>query len=191
MTSIVFTPGARARAQEVRPDLGLHHDEQPRPHEPQRAVDDEAEVERKVEHLVDVLKVVARDLLARHGRRRQEEPQLRVALAERREQGARGEHLADRHRVNPDRFVGVEIERHGQVAEPLRQVRDVLPVAHRLVDQVRRHHGEKRHHDHAVDHVHVPIRNTLVRRLTGAQAVQYNHLFDRRRIVLRFTGWRN
>ena len=46
---------AAAGAQQVRPDLGFHHDEQPRLHQPQRPVDDEAEVERKVEHLVDVL----------------------------------------------------------------------------------------------------------------------------------------
>jgi hypothetical protein len=145
---------ARAGAQEVGPDFRLHHDEQPWPDQPQRAVDDEGEVERKVEHLVDVLQVVARDLLARHSGRGNEEPQLRVALAERGQQGARREHLADRHGVNPDRVVGVDIEGHGEIAQPLGQVCDVLPVPHRLVHEVRRHDKEKRDHDHAVDDVH-------------------------------------
>ena len=57
--------GALAGAQQVRPDLGLHHDEQPRLDQPQRAFDDEAEVEREVEDLVDVLQVASRRSAAR------------------------------------------------------------------------------------------------------------------------------
>ena len=80
------------------------------------------EIERKVEHLVDVRAGCSRDLLPGHRRRRQENPQPRVALAQLRQQRARGQHLADRHGVDPDRLVAVEIEGERQVAEPLRQV---------------------------------------------------------------------
>ena len=45
---------APAFAQQVRPDLGLHHHEEPGPHEIERAAHEDAEVERKVKHRVDV-----------------------------------------------------------------------------------------------------------------------------------------
>ena len=44
-----------AEAEQVRPDLGLHHDEEPRPHQIERAPDDEGPVEREIEHAVHVL----------------------------------------------------------------------------------------------------------------------------------------
>jgi hypothetical protein len=164
--------GLVAGAQQVRPDLGLHHDEEPRPHQREGAAHDEGEIERKVEHLVDVLEIVAGDLLAGHGRRGQEQAQLRVPLAELGQQRARGQHFADRDGVNPDRFVGVEVERNRQVTHPLREAADVFAVTHRLVHERRRHHGKERHDEHAVEYVHdVRIQFTLVRRLTGTQGV--------------------
>src|SRR5262249_28066745 len=53
-----------ALAQQVRPDLGLHHDEHARPDEAQRAADDEGPVEREIEDRVDVREAAPRDLLA-------------------------------------------------------------------------------------------------------------------------------
>jgi len=71
---------AAARAQQVRPDFGFHHDEQPGPHQLQRPIDDETEIEGKVEHRVDKRQVAPGDLLAGHGGRRDEEAQARVAF---------------------------------------------------------------------------------------------------------------
>ena len=72
-TITVATPLLLALPQQVRPDLGFHHHEQPRLHQPQRAPDDEREIERKVEHRVHVLQVPARDLLPGHRRGRQKD----------------------------------------------------------------------------------------------------------------------
>ena len=145
---------AVAGPQEVGPDLGLHHDEQPRLHEPQRPVDDEAEIERKVEHLVDVLEAVARDLLPGHRRGRQVEAEARVALLELRQQRAGRQHFPDRDRVNPDGLLAVQVEGDRQVPQPLLQAADVLPVAHRLPGQVRRHHEEESDDQDTVKGVH-------------------------------------
>ena len=46
--------------------------------------------------------------------------------------------LPHRHGVDPDRVLAVHVERDRQVAEPLAQAADVLPVAQRLVQEVRR-----------------------------------------------------
>ena len=54
LTITVLTPRRAAVAQQVRPDLGLHHHEQARLDDRQRAADDERPVEREVEHRVDV-----------------------------------------------------------------------------------------------------------------------------------------
>ena len=67
LTSIVFTPCAPAGAQQVRPDLGLHHDEEPRPHQPQRPVDERRQVEREEEHAVHVLAGASARSAARSG----------------------------------------------------------------------------------------------------------------------------
>ena len=118
-----------------------------------------AEVERKVEDLVDVLQAVPRDLLPRHRRRGQEEAVARVALAQLRQQRPRGQHLADRHGVDPDGLLAVEIERDRQVAEPLPQAADVLPVPHRLPGEVRRHDKEERDDQDAVEGVHRELKD--------------------------------
>ena len=143
-----------AGAQQVGPDLGLHHDEEPWPDQPQRPLDDEAEVERKVEHLIDVLQVLRGDLLARHGGRRQEDPEPGVPLAQLGQQGAGGQDFSDRHRVNPDGAVAVKVERHRQIAHALFQARDVLAIPHGLVQQVGRHDDEERHGEGGVGDVH-------------------------------------
>ena len=130
---------AAALAEQVRPDLGLHHDEEPRLHQGQRAPHDERPVERKVEDRVhDAAKARLRDLLAGDGGRGQEEPQARIPRLQVRRQGARRQRLADRHGMDPDRLLAVEIERNGQVAEPLPEAADVFLVTNRLVDEVRR-----------------------------------------------------
>ena len=127
---------AAARAQQVRPDFGFHHDEQPRPHQLQRPIHDEAEIEGKVEHLVDKRQVASGDLLAGHGGRRDEEAQAGVAFPELRKERTNRQYFPDRHRVNPDRLVAVEVEGDREIAHPLRQADDVFPVSNRLVQQI-------------------------------------------------------
>ena len=131
-----------ADPQQVRPDLGLHHDEEARLDDVERAADDERPVEREVEHRVDVLQAAPRHLLPGHRRRRQEQPQARIARLEIRGERPRGQRLADRHGVNPDRLLAVDVEGDRQVAEPLAQAADVLLVADRLVHEVRRDDDE-------------------------------------------------
>ena len=118
----------------------------------------ERQVERKVEHAVDVLDVGARHVLPGHRRRRQEDAEPRIALAQLRQQRARGEHLAHRDGLDPDRLVAVEIERERQIAQPLRQVADVLAVAQRLIEEIRRQDREKQHDRDAVNRVHGGVR---------------------------------
>ena len=144
-----------ALPQQVRPDLGFHHHEEPRLHQPQRPPDDEREIERKIKHGIDVLHVAARDLLPRHRRRREKDPQRRIPPPQIGNQRAHGHRLADRHGVNPDRVFAVEIERHGQIAHPLPEAADVLLVADRLVRQIRRHDHAQNQDEQAVEDVHV------------------------------------
>ena len=133
-----------ARAEQVRPDLGLHHDEETRLHQIQRAPDGEHPVERKVEHAVhEMAQARLRHLLPGHRRRREKEPQARIPALEIRGQRARRQRFADRHGVNPDRLLAVEIERDRQVAEPLAQAADVLLVTNRLIEEVRRDERRK------------------------------------------------
>ena len=133
-------PALAAFAEQVGPDLGLHHDEEPRLHQAEGAAHDERPVERKVEHGVhDAAEAGLGDLLSRNGGRRQKEPQARVARLEIRRQRARRERLADRHGVNPDGLLAVEIERNRQVPEPIAQAADIFLVSNRLVHEVRRH----------------------------------------------------
>jgi hypothetical protein len=148
-------PGLPAGTQHVRPDLCFHDDEEARPHQADRAVHDRAQIEGEVEHVVDVLEVGARHLLPGDGGRRQEQPQMWIARPQIGKQRARGEHLAYRDGVNPDRLLAVEIERAGEVAEPLRQVDHVLAVAHGLVHEVGRYDEPEQHDQDAVCRVHV------------------------------------
>ena len=80
-----FPTAPPAFAQQVRPDLRLHHDEEPRPDQAQGAPDDEGPVEREIEHSVDVGQALPRHLLTRDGRRRQKQAEPRVT----RRQGGR------------------------------------------------------------------------------------------------------
>ena len=144
-----------ALAQQHRPDLGLHHHEQPRPDDVQGAADGEAPVEREVEDAVEVGQRPGH-LVAGHRRRRQEQLQARVAGLELADEGARGQRLPHRHGVDPDRLVAVDVERERQVAEALAQAADVLAVAHRLVGQERRGDDQRHHAQHAVQQVHAP-----------------------------------
>ena len=112
-----FDAPLATEAQQVRPDLGLHHDEEPRPDEPERPPDDERPVEWKIEDGIDVLQAAPRHLLPGHRRGGEEEAKARVARPEVGHEGAGGQRLADRDGVNPDRFLAVDIERDRQVAE--------------------------------------------------------------------------
>ena len=147
-------PAPAAFVQQVRPDLGLHHDEQTGPHQVQRAAHDERPVERKVEDRVDVREAVPRDLLPGNRRRRQKEAQARITGFEIGRQGAGGERLADRHGVDPDRFLRVDVERDRQEAEALAEAADVLLVPDGLVQEVRRHDDEDDERQQAVGEVH-------------------------------------
>ena len=104
-----------ADPQQVRPDLGLHHHEQPRLHDVQRAADDERPVEREIEDGVDVLQAAPRDLLSGDRRGRQEQPEARIARLQVGGERARRQRLADRDGVDPDRLFAVDVERDRQV----------------------------------------------------------------------------
>jgi hypothetical protein len=72
-----------AGPQEVRPELGLHHNEETRFHETERPVYDKAKIEGKIEDFVNVLNIVAGNLLSRHSGGRQKQTQLRVGSSAR------------------------------------------------------------------------------------------------------------
>ena len=67
---------------------------------------------------------------------------------------ARGQRLTDRHRMDPDGFLAVDVERDRQEAEPLPQRADVLLVPDRLVQEVGRHQQEDGQHQQAVGQIH-------------------------------------
>ena len=144
-----------ALPQEIRPDLRFHHHEQARLHEPQRPPDDERQIERQIEHRVDVLHVAPRHLLPRHRRRRQKDAEVRISPPQIGDQRADGHRLADRHRVDPDRFLAVEVERHGKVAHALPQAADVFLVTDRLVREIGRDHDAQNQNQQAIENVHV------------------------------------
>ena len=90
--------------------------------QPQRAAHGKREIERKVEHLVDVLQVAARDLLARHGGGREkivENWQFQLQIGDQR---AHRERFAHGDGVNPDGVVAVKVERDRQVSQALSAV---------------------------------------------------------------------
>ena len=144
-----------ALPEQVRPDLGFHHHEQPRLHQPQRAPDDEREIEGKIKHRIDILHVAARDLLPRHRRRREKDPQRWISPPQIGNQRADGHRLADGHGVDPDRVFAVEIERHRQIAHPLAEAADVLLVPDRLIRQIRRYDHAQKQDEQAIEDVHV------------------------------------
>ena len=120
----------------------------------ERPPDDERPVERKIEHRVHVMQAAARHFLPRHGRGGQEQAQARIAGLEVLGEGPRGQRLANRHRVDPDRFLAVDVEGNRQVTEALAEAADVLLVADRLVHEVRRHDDEENQRQQAVREVH-------------------------------------
>jgi hypothetical protein len=65
----------------MRPDFGLHDDEQLRPDDTERPPDDEPEIERKEEHVVHTANVALGDLLPGHRGGGQEDAQPRVTSA--------------------------------------------------------------------------------------------------------------
>jgi hypothetical protein len=78
-----------------------------------------------------------------------------MPIAQRGDERTGREQLAHRHRVDPDRRLGVDVERHRQVTETLRQAGDVLAVAHRLVQQPGRHDQGEEHDEGGVQDVHL------------------------------------
>ena len=129
-------PAPPALAQQVRPDLGLHHHEEPRPDEIERAADEDAEVERESRRRPSTSCMCRRAIAARPASSSTDRMRrLRVARAQIARERPRGQHFADRHGVNPDRRLRVHVERHGQVAHALGQAADVLPVSQRLIQE--------------------------------------------------------
>ena len=143
-----------AFAQEVGPDLRFDHHEELRLHDVERAADRERPVERQIEHRIRVRHVSTRHILPRQRRRREEHAQFGIAGAQAGDDRTRREHLANRYRVNPDGFFGVEVERHRQIAEALTEATDILVVAKSLIQQVGREHDEREQRRDAVKEVH-------------------------------------
>ena len=144
-----------AFAQQRRPDLGFHHQEQPRPDQVERPPHDQGQVEGKVEDGIGVRHAAPRQLLRRHRRGRDEQAQPGVPFAQRGDERPRGEQFAHRHGVDPDRRLGIDVERHRQVAEPLWQAGDVLAVAQRLIEEPRRHDHREEDDQGGVQGVHL------------------------------------
>jgi hypothetical protein len=143
-----------ALAQQVRPDLGFDHQEQPRAHHAQRAPHREHPVEGEVEGAVHVGHALARELLPREGGGGEKQAQLRIALAQFGKHRPGRQHLAHRHRVHPDGVLAVEIERHRQVSQPLAQAPDVLVVPERLVHEVRGAGHQREQREDAIEEIH-------------------------------------
>ena len=96
-----------------------------------------------------------RHLLAAQRRRGQKDAQARIPLAQLRQEGARGQHLAHRDGMDPDRLVAVDVEADRQVAHPLRQVADVFSIPKRLIREPRRQHHREDDDGERVENVHV------------------------------------
>ena len=143
-----------AESQQVRPDLGLHHDEDARPDDVERAADDHCPVERKIEDGVHVPQAAPGDLLPGHRRRRKEQPQVRIADLEIFGERPRGQRLADRHGMNPNGLLAVDVEGDRQAAEALPEAPDVLLVADRLIDKVRRDDDKDEQRERAIQQIH-------------------------------------
>jgi Cdc6-like AAA superfamily ATPase len=60
--------------------------------------------------------------------------------------------------MHPDRFVAVEVERDRKIPEPLRKATDVLVVAQRLIEKVRRGHHEDDRGEKAIEEIHANLR---------------------------------
>ena len=56
--------------------------------------------------------------------------------------------------MDPDRFLGVDVERDREEAEPLAQAADVFLVADGLIQEVRRHDDEDGQREQAVGEIH-------------------------------------
>jgi hypothetical protein len=91
-----------AEPQQVRPDLGFHHDEDARLHHPERTADDEGEVEREIEESVHALHTFPGHLLSGNRRRREKQAKARIGAAQLGHDRARREHFSDRDGMNPD-----------------------------------------------------------------------------------------
>ncbi len=134
-----------ALTEQVRPDLRLHHDEQTGAHQVERPPHDERPVEGEIEDRVGGGQAAARDLLAGNRGRRHEQSKARITRFEVGGKRARGQRLADRDGMDPDRFLVVDVEGDRQKTEPLPQAGDVLLIADRLVDEVRRYDDKNEH----------------------------------------------
>ena len=91
---------------QIGPKLGFHQHEQGRIHDVERAAHGRRPVKGRVEDAVSARQTAARQLLPCHGRRRHQHRVLRKPRLELRQQRPRGQHLSDRHGVDPDRARG-------------------------------------------------------------------------------------
>ncbi len=82
------------------------------------------------------------------------QPEPRIPLLQIGGQRPGGQRLADRHGMDPDRFLAVDVERHRQVAEALAEAADVFVVTNRLIEEVRRDEDEHDERQEAIQEVH-------------------------------------
>ena len=126
-----------AFTQEIRPDLGLHHDEEPRPQPVEQPAHDRPEIDREVEDGVGLRHVLPGHLVPGHRGRGEEQLQPRIACPQGRHDGARDQDLAHRDGMNPDRRLAVGVDTGRQATEPVRQAAEVLAMAQRLPGEPR------------------------------------------------------
>jgi hypothetical protein len=142
-----------AGAQQVRPNLRLHHHEQARFDDVERAVDGEGPVVRKIEDAVDVGQLL-RHRLSGHRGGGEIDLQRGKPLFEVGEQRARGERFPDRDGVNPDGRFAVDVECQWQVAETLADAANVFAMPHCLKNQVGRRDQQEDEAQQTVERVH-------------------------------------
>ena len=162
-----------ALAQQIRPDLALHQDEQPRPHAIQYPPDDASEIDGEIEHGVGIPQVPLRQLLSRARRRRDEEAKPGIAGLQLVGQRPRCEHLADRDRVNPNRRLAIEVERNRERAETLAEAAGIFLPPQGLIEEPRRAGDECQREHSAVESEHQESNapKTWARRASGCRRV--------------------
>src|SRR5262249_11262415 len=138
---------------EVRPDLGLDQQKERGVERGERLADRERPVERRVEEPVDPAHALLGDAVPAHGRGREEHPQPRESRLQLVDQRPRGEALADRHGVDPDRAVAVHVQVDGQPPHPLAERAEVLARAPPLPQEPGKGEHEGHGQDDAVEEV--------------------------------------
>ena len=123
-------PAARARGDEIGPDLGLHDHHDVRPHPVEEPPAEPRKIEREEESFVgDAGEGFDRRLPSGQRHARDEEPGVGETSPQKAQEGDGGESLPHGHRVDPYGRASVHgrLPRGSTESDPVRQVRPPLP----------------------------------------------------------------